>query len=67
MLGGLNFIMNLGDNSQVERYIQLGREAEDKAETPQLKEIIKRVFDKLQGELTDRTTYVELKGNGDEG
>ena len=62
MLGGLNFIMNLGDNSQVERYIQLGREAEDKAETPQLKEIIKRVFDKLQGELTDRTTYVELKG-----
>ena len=62
MLGGLNFIMNLGDNSQVERYIHLGREAEDKAETPQLKEIIKRVFDKLQGELTDRTTYVELKG-----
>ena len=62
MLGGLNFIVDLGDNSQVERYIQLGREAENKVGTPQLKELIKRAFDKLQGELTDRTTYVELKG-----
>ncbi|MFR7811397.1 MAG: TlpA family protein disulfide reductase [Butyricimonas faecihominis] len=62
MLGGLNFIVDLGDNSQVEHYIQLGREAENKAGTPQLKELIKRAFDKLQDELTDRTTYVELKG-----
>lgn len=43
MLGGLNFIMDLGDNSQVERYIQLGREAENKAGTPQLKELIKEL------------------------
>ena len=59
--------MNLGDNSQVERYIQLGREAEAKAEATRIAaeaeaDANAQIAASLTPELIDKIMYEKWNG-----
>lgn len=63
LLGRLDYILERGSDEQIQRYIALGRKAENDPDTyPQLVEIFKEVFDKYQYEWENRNAYVAIKG-----
>lgn len=62
LFGALEFVVNDGTNEQVERFIRVGRQAEEEAENENVRQLLKATFDRYQGDLDERMHYAEVKG-----
>lgn len=62
LFGALGFIATDGTNEQLERFIRVGRQAEQEAENGNVRQLLKMTFDRYQGDLDERMHYAEVKG-----